>query len=350
MHGISSKNGFSESLLGLFNFSKSKDYKRLSRYLINVHQASTFEEITKELSKCINEIFCHDFFALAVKTSDKMRIWVEPSVFRETIISVIERDFNLETEPEVYPVNVSKTGLLKAKSLKENLYGKDFVGKNFQARLYILPGKKILSKYHGDIISDMVVGLENALSRQMNLTELKDAATTDPLTGCYNRREFEKKLTQQVSISRRYEKKFSLVMFDIDHFKKINDNFGHLTGDGVLREISDRIRSVIRAEDSFFRYGGEEFVLILPETDSYEACILAERLREEVAGDPLACVEEKHYATASFGVASYPESDSPVELIKRADLMLYRAKNSGRNKVMSGIIRICKNTAEEINR
>ena len=349
MQKIKIKTGFTVSMLGLLRFSKLKDYKRLNKYLININQASDFEDITTELSKCINDIFEHDFFALAVKTSSKMMIWVEPSVFRETIISVIENDFSFDKEPEVYSVNVSKTGLLKERRLKEHLFGRDFVGKNFQARLYILPGRKFLAKYHSSIIGDIVSGLENALAKQIRINELKEAATTDPLTGCYNRREFKIKLDQQISISNRYNKKFSLIMFDIDHFKRVNDSFGHQAGDGVLREIADRVRPLVRVEDSFFRYGGEEFVLILPETDTHEAAILAERLRTAVGSDPLKSIKKEYYATASFGVSSYPDRKTPDELVKKADLMLYRAKRSGRNKVVSGIIRICRNAVEEKN-
>jgi diguanylate cyclase (GGDEF)-like protein len=349
MHGLSTKSSFSESIFGILGFSRLKDYKRLSKYLIDIHQASSFEKITNELSGCINDIFSHEFFALAIQTPEKMMVWVEPSVFRETILSVIEKDFSNTEIAEVYSINGTKTGFLKEKKVRDQLYGKEFVGANFQAKLYILPGKKIFSKYHSDLINDIVTGLENAISKHMSFNELKDAASTDPLTLCYNRREFQKNLEQQFSISKRYDKKFSLIMFDIDHFKNINDSFGHQVGDSVLREIADRIRSVTRTEDNFFRYGGEEFVLLLPETDIYDACILAERLRDEIASEPLKSVGSDFYCSASFGVSSFPQETSCSDIVKKADHMLYRAKNSGRNKVMSGIIRLCRNTAEDKN-
>lgn len=342
MQGIKIKNNLTISTLGFLRFSKLKDYKRLNKYLLNVHQASDFDDITSELSKCINDIFDHEFFALAVKTSNKMMVWVEPSVFRETLISMIEKDFNFDKDPEIYHLNVSKRGFFNNGEMNECLFGREFNGKNFQARLYILPGRKILAKYHLKIVDDIVSGLENALSKQIRLNELKDAATTDPLTGCYNRREFESSLGQQFSMGKRYGQKFSLIMFDIDHFKRVNDTFGHQVGDEVLREVASRVRSVIRNEDGFFRYGGEEFVLVLPETDSYEASVLAERLRLAVSSTPLNSIDKNYYATASFGVASYPQEKTAEDIVKKADLMLYRAKNSGRNKVMSGVIRICK--------
>lgn len=342
------KMGFMLSLPGFLSFTKLRDYKRLNKYLLEVHKANDFAEITKELSECINDIFNHDFFALAVNIAGKMMVWVEPSVFRDTIISVIESDFSFEGEPEVYPVNISRTGLLLEKKVRDNLFGKAFSGKNFEAKLYILPGRRFLGRYHADIISNIVIGLESALSKQICIKELEDAASTDPLTKCYNRREFEKQLNQQYSISKRKNKSFSLVMFDIDHFKKINDTYGHQAGDFILTEMASRIRSVIRVEDSFFRYGGEEFVLTLPETDSCKACVLAHRLKELVSNAPFIYGKKSIPVTASFGVSSYDkDGSSPEEVLKKADLMLYKAKEAGRNRVMSTIIRLCKKNSPQ---
>ncbi|MGM0417183.1 MAG: GGDEF domain-containing protein [Thermodesulfobacteriota bacterium] len=340
-----SKSNFTLSMAGFLGFSRLRDYKRLNKYLIDVHKASDFESITSELSKCINDIFDHEFFALAVKAKGKMMVWVEPSVFKDTITSVIEKDFSFDENISMYPVNVSKTGLLKEKNVRDDLFGKSFSGDNFQAKLYILPGKKVISRYHSDIISDIVFGLGNAVSKYISIQELKDAASVDPLTGCYNRRELEKKINEQFSECKRYEKDFSLIMFDIDFFKQINDTHGHQAGDDILTGLSQRIRGLIREEDNFFRYGGEEFVLILPETSTYKAFVLAQRLRTSIASEKFKSEDKEIKVTASFGVSSFKGSSGPEDMLKKADSLLYKAKESGRNKVMSNLIRVCgKNT------
>jgi diguanylate cyclase (GGDEF)-like protein len=333
-------------LPGFLSFSKSRDLKRLNRYLIDIHQAVDFEDITQQLSSCINDIFDHQFFGLAIQIKDKIMVWVEPSVFKGTIEELVKEDFSFNKEIEIHPVNNSGVGFVNESSIRNSLFAKEFNGKNFKARLYIVPGRKIIGKYHSEIIADMVTGLENAVSSYFRLKSLEDAASIDSLTECYNRRELDKKLEEQFSISKRYRKFFSLIMFDIDHFKNLNDSYGHDSGDKVLKELSLRIRKAIRTEDNIFRYGGEEFVVILPETDEQNAALLANRLRREISDTPFILNGEKVFVTSSFGVASSFDSNSPSEILKNADSLLYKAKNSGRNRVMSNIIRLCKNAVK----
>ncbi|MDY0360500.1 MAG: GGDEF domain-containing protein [Desulforegulaceae bacterium] len=333
-------------LPGFLSFSKSRDLKRLNRYLIDIHQAVDFEDITQQLSSCINDIFDHQFFGLAIQIKDKIMVWVEPSVFKGTIEELVKEDFSFNKEIEIHPVNNSGAGFVNESSIRNSLFAKEFNGKNFKARLYIVPGRKIIGKYHSEIIADMVTGLENAVSSYIRLKSLEDAASIDGLTECYNRRELDKKLEEQFSISKRYRKFFSLIMFDIDHFKNLNDSYGHDSGDKVLKELSLRIRKAIRTEDNIFRYGGEEFVVILPETDEQNAALLANRLRREISDTPFILNGEKVFVTSSFGVASSFDSNSPSEILKNADSLLYKAKNSGRNRVMSNIIRLCKNAVK----
>jgi diguanylate cyclase (GGDEF)-like protein len=329
-------------LPGFLNFTKIKDLKRLNRYLINIHQAVDFEDITSELSRCIKDIFDHEFFGLAVQNNDKIMVWIEPSVFRSTIEELIKKDFSFDGDIEIHPVNASITGFLKEKNLRSLLFAKEFTGINFKAKLYIVPGRKIIGKYHSDIISDMVTGLENAVSSFIKIKSLEDAASIDSLTGCYNRREMDRKLDELFSFCRRYEKDFSLIMFDIDHFKAINDTYGHDAGDEILKEISSRIKRIIRTEDNIFRYGGEEFVVILPETDEKSAAMLANRLRTEISDLPFIINDNSVFVTASFGVSSFYDAKTPKELVKNTDNLLYRAKNTGRNRVVSNLIRLCK--------
>ena len=165
--------------------------------------------------------------------------------------------------------------------------------------------------------------------------EIARLAVTDGLTGLYNHRAFQEKLSEETNRAERYFKTFSLIMLDIDHFKSFNDIYGHQTGDLALKEISKIIRNELRTVDFPARYGGEEFILILPETSVHGALIVAERIRRAVAGHQFMSQSgERLLLTVSAGVACYPDDATPKEdLIKKADHALYFAKDHGRNTV-----------------
>jgi len=155
----------------------------------------------------------------------------------------------------------------------------------------------------------------------MTFTEVR----TDPLTGVNNRRGLDDALGAQFALMVRYNAPFALVMFDIDHFKQVNDQQGHLHGDHVLQELARLFDQSIRETDIVARYGGEEFVVVMPHTDTAGACIFAERLRAQV--------EKRLAITVSGGVTAAQEGDTPEGLIARADAALYSAKSAGRNCV-----------------
>jgi len=165
---------------------------------------------------------------------------------------------------------------------------------------------------------------------------LEALATTDPLTRLLNRRALLERLSREVDRAKRYESMLTLLLLDIDHFKRINDERGHLVGDGVLRQIGALVEASVRTVDIAARYGGEEFVLILPETSQEGGIIFAERLRESIERYPFDTTnEEPLHLTASIGVATFPSPrvESTDDLFARADEALYRAKSSGRNQV-----------------
>jgi diguanylate cyclase (GGDEF)-like protein len=160
---------------------------------------------------------------------------------------------------------------------------------------------------------------------------LAELAATDPLTGAKNRASFEEALRRSLSHAQRYAQPLSLVLVDVDHFKSYNDNFGHLAGDAVLREVVQVLVSGCRTYDHVARYGGEEFVLVLPTTEADSATAVAERLRAELASRS----GMHRPVTASFGVATAETGELDRDtLISRADKALYRAKHSGRNRVV----------------
>jgi diguanylate cyclase (GGDEF)-like protein len=163
---------------------------------------------------------------------------------------------------------------------------------------------------------------------------LQQAATTDALTSVMNRGQIERRLAGEFHRACRYGVAFSVLMFDIDHFKRVNDTYGHLGGDEVLRCIARVVQEQIRTEDLLGRYGGEEFLVVLPHTDVRSAATLAERLRVCVETLAVAHGDQTISVTMSLGTAQYlPEMKDYLELIHAADIALYQSKHRGRNCV-----------------
>jgi diguanylate cyclase (GGDEF)-like protein len=166
------------------------------------------------------------------------------------------------------------------------------------------------------------------------LEEIHRLAITDGLTGIANRRAFEDAIGAEVRRARRHGRALSLLMFDLDHFKKVNDSYGHMAGDVVLTKVASIVRSRIRKDDVLARYGGEEFVLLLPETPRAVAAQLAEDIRAAIASSEIAFEGQVIPVTVSMGVAELQRTfGTPEELVKAADARLYEAKRDGRNRV-----------------
>jgi diguanylate cyclase (GGDEF)-like protein len=171
----------------------------------------------------------------------------------------------------------------------------------------------------------------NALRNAQLFEEMEHKAKTDYLTGLYNHRSFQSMLTAEMARAGRHAHPLSLLIIDLDYLKQVNDQFGHMAGDAVIREVGETIRSECREYDLPARYGGEEYTVILPETTLHEALELAERLRERIASRAFSGVG---HVTASIGVANYPiNALGKDELVRVADRALYDAKNNGRNRV-----------------
>ena len=164
--------------------------------------------------------------------------------------------------------------------------------------------------------------------------ELTRQATTDSMTGIANRRHFMERGNDEIERARRYHLPLTLLLLDIDHFKQINDRFGHPAGDKLLQVVAQACQSNARNVDLPGRLGGEEFALLMPETSAIAARLAAERLRRAIAAIPPALSGVPHQVTASFGIAALNAHDHAMDsLVARADAALYRAKNGGRNRV-----------------
>lgn len=190
---------------------------------------------------------------------------------------------------------------------------------------------------------EMLARVRTQVRRKRFADRLRDSvqstmemAITDSLTGLHNRRYMERQLASLVDDALENDTSLSVMMVDVDHFKSINDRFGHAVGDDVLREFAARLQNSVRKVDLVCRMGGEEFVIALPETDGDHATLAAKRLLQKIASEcfPLPGIEERIAVTASIGVASLEyDSDTAGTLLQRADEALYRAKRAGRNRV-----------------
>jgi len=222
-----------------------------------------------------------------------------------------------------------------------NLGADDYIAKPFES-------DELLARVHAHIrikrLQDAVAAQNKALEAaneekatllsqlESKNTQLAVLAKTDPLTGIANRGHIEACLGDEVARARRFQHPLAVAMLDIDHFKQINDGFGHPFGDRAIREIARVLAETVRQVDKVGRYGGEEFLLVLPDTDMPGARILAERIRELVAATVFE--PEGHQATVSIGLARWePGLDSWEALVSNADKALYEAKETGRNRV-----------------
>ncbi len=166
---------------------------------------------------------------------------------------------------------------------------------------------------------------------------IEQSSLTDALTGLGNRRDFDRSLKWTMARTERSKIQYSLAILDIDHFKRVNDTYGHSVGDDVLRHIANEVETQIRNADRIFRWGGEEFTIIMPSTNMEKAVAGAERVRKHLEKTPFILGDEKLYLTVSMGIYSGTEVHDAAYPLHIADQCLYRAKSTGRNKVIAGI-------------
>lgn len=195
-------------------------------------------------------------------------------------------------------------------------------------------GESFNADHHG-LVDLLLQGLGLALSNALVHDRLQRLAALDPLTGIYNRRFGVGRLHEEFARAVRASSPLGVLMFDIDHFKKVNDVYGHLVGDRVLKSICVIARSSLREGDVLFRYGGEEFVAVVPAASSEDLRILGERLRRAIEDSSLSDGVKTVRVTVSIGGAAYPSQnvESEEALVRLADEALYRAKNAGRNRI-----------------
>jgi len=325
----------------IFNVAERQaDHKKLTQHIVALNKKQSSAEIINEVALCLKDILNYRLFAFVIKKENSVDIWLDPRMYRKSLEKVILKDFNIKNKECLNYLNHTfhpdeQEGRFSLKDL--NYY--ELNEENCYSRIYLLPQKNMYS-YHDEVVNLILQGCSTALSRQVKIENLRNAAVIDPLTGCYNRRELENQLNRNVAGAVRYNSHLSVFMFDLDHFKQVNDTYGHVAGDKVLQEVARLVQQNMRKGDILARYGGEEFIAILPETDKAKAMELADRLRIKISNKNILHDAHTINVTASFGVTQMDPRADMTRIIQDADTMLYKAKLNGRNTVMPGVIKI----------
>jgi len=244
---------------------------------------------------------------------------------------VIGRSTRLLHGPNTDPQTVAavRAAMEAQRPIRVELLNYSRDGEEFWIDTNIVP----LRGAHGRVTHFATIGRDLSATRQLQ-QELRLMASTDPLTGLLNRRRFLEQAEKEFLRSRRYRHELAAVMLDIDHFKAINDTHGHFVGDQVLIALSRAAENLLRDIDILCRWGGEEFVILMPETPLAGAAILAERLREVLARLAVDTTAGPLHFTISAGVAARGECDAGLtDILQRADTALYAAKDHGRNRI-----------------
>lgn len=308
-----------------------------------VSQIVELYKITRDLSKVLGfkeicTIFCQklvEYFKftkcrLVLRDEDKKDLEVK---------KVFEVEYNLPSAQEVG----SRAADLEM--LKQSLHAKKtiYVIDRSLALIPLVVENKFLGTLAVEELAHQALENFSILANQFSLEfnrvrfyqKIQELAITDGLTGLFVRRYFLERLQEELKRSSRHKLSVGFLMIDIDHFKQCNDNFGHLTGDAVLKEVGKRIKTCVREIDMAARYGGEEFSVLLPDTDKQGAQQAAERIRLSIAQEKFKAYGEQIDVRVSAGAALYPAGSASLQqLIDKADQALYRAKQQGRNRVV----------------
>ena len=209
---------------------------------------------------------------------------------------------------------------------------KPFIPRVLSARLHA--GERFIRQQRA-LSNDVEEVRKFATELAVNNRKLQQAVMTDPLTGLPNRRYALDRLEQEVAAAKRRNGGVAIMIVDIDHFKKVNDQHGHDVGDAVLRHVAGLLRAKARLQDAICRMGGEEFLVICPDSGIEDVFRAAERLRAVVESSPYMLADRKLWITISIGIASLGDEMNTANLVKTADVAVYRAKEMGRNRVSS---------------
>lgn len=235
---------------------------------------------------------------------------------------------------EVYPVLLNLFTQLEFSEQEAKIVWEDILRHHYKLNSVVGRQVKLLTSMC-DYLLSVKKSLKNPTVVELKLfEEANHHSKCDPMTGLFNRSYFTEALSGEISRSKRQHTEFSLIFLDLDNFKKINDHFGHLTGDTVLTRISSLIQKEKRAEDTAARFGGEEMIILLPETNKMNALVKADRIRQKIEEQEFEYEGKKFNVTVSGGIASFPlDAQTSQELIECSDKAMYRAKAGGKNRI-----------------
>ncbi|MCW8931337.1 MAG: GGDEF domain-containing protein [Gammaproteobacteria bacterium] len=194
------------------------------------------------------------------------------------------------------------------------------------------------SEKEQNFIEKVLVSLLSPLNNAIEYQQAINLALHDPLTGVFNRFAMDNMVSREIELSQRNDTPLSMIALDIDFFKKVNDTYGHAFGDCVLKHLTECVNQCTRTSDAMFRYGGEEFNLLLNNTDLTGAHELGERIRQNIEQTPCICNGQSINVTVSMGISLFNDNDTQESFFKRADEALYKAKSAGRNQVVYEIL------------
>jgi len=290
----------------VYETAKGIDYKQLSHYILKINQVHDIDRILYEAAICVKSILSYELFGFALLTEAGLHIWIDPRVHTAHLEKIIRDDYNyLSPEIKINYLDYKDTDKFQSYEMfnSAGLLSYQVLDQDNKARLYIMPKRKMLN-YHEKIMQLIAKTLNIAITNALDMSRLKDEATIDPLTGVYNRRALFTYIEHDLANALRYNSTMSIIMFDIDHFKKVNDTYGHHAGDVVLKKLADVVKSSFRKSDYVARYGGEEFVIVLPDTKLSSAIEMAEKLRIRIEELKIDTCNEMINVTSSFGIAS----------------------------------------------
>jgi diguanylate cyclase (GGDEF)-like protein len=327
-----------QALYSLYRVARGIDYRLLHYYIMKMNQEQNIDSIMYQLARCLHQILQYRSFAIAIYDKEYnggIDIWMDPKSDNIAMVNAIKRDFGLQNT--YCNIHHFEGGLAEALGSGPAVPGDPaltytVLDTQTRALLYVAPSRSLLA-YHRELLDIVVRNMAALLTKHISMKKLENAALIDPLTQCYNRRGLNGYIDHDIANAERYGSDLSVVMFDIDHFKAVNDTCGHKAGDAVLRAVARSVLATIRKSDYLSRYGGEEFLLVLPETKFSKAIELAERLRKIIENMKINLGDRVITVTASFGVAACKKGWGKAALFQKADEMLYEAKRQGRNRI-----------------
>jgi diguanylate cyclase (GGDEF)-like protein len=309
--------------------------KKALRINLYNNQIRQYEEIEKELESLLEKE--NNVNRVCEELRDKLERNIGIYEMTKQIYKFLDEDLLFSNFKEVLAnfLDFKECQFIKKESPIIKNYDKVIRLKANSEELGFLAIKAKFSMEEEEIFYSILEQFNLALKRAKLYQKMEVLSISDFLTGLYNRRYFLERLKEELNRAIKFNLNFSLIMMDVDNFKIYNDNFGHLVGDYILKEIAKVIKSKTRHIDLACRYGGDEFCILLPQTDREGGYFASERIRKSLETKRMKVYDEEFFVTVSMGITSFPEdAENEVEIIEKADIALYNAKRLGKNKTV----------------